>query len=71
MVKAMYEAEIAGLQSRASTRIAELEAAIRDAHDALLMSEGILRKHNYEATADEVRRVYDRLCALVTMTKMQ
>lgn len=53
------------------TRIAKLGAILRDAHDALLMSEGMLRKHAYGATADEVRRVYDDVCAAVTMTAAQ
>lgn len=52
-------------------RIAALETIMRDAHDALLMSEGILRKHAYEATADEVKRVYDKVCAAVPMTATQ
>ena len=52
-------------------RIAELETILRDAHDALLMSEAILRKHTYAATADEVQRVYDKVCAAVTMTAIQ
>lgn len=55
----------------ADSRVAELETILREAHDALLMSEAVLRKHTYEATANEVKRVYDKVCAAVTMTAVQ
>jgi hypothetical protein len=52
-------------------RIAELTMMLRDVHDPLLISEALLRKHGYPATADMVKEVYDKLCTLVPAGPMQ
>jgi hypothetical protein len=62
---------IAAEYLRLEKRIAELEAALRDAHDPLLISAALLRKHDYNETADMVQTAFDRICALVPTTQEQ